>query len=399
MSIKRGIDYSETGLIFAFDTRDNYNSYMGEPTDNLAYPVNNSLNSNGNWWINGGSTIFNDNDTSIVKPIIPGVDTTSLKIFSSTVTEGGSNQHLGSSIISISPNVQYTFSIYYYFTGTSMAAQPYVRGATNNDWNGNFAYNGDTNYLNWPRHKWIRISCTLTTLSNETGIYMSSYTGDTVGEKLAYFGYQLERKPYMTPLVLGSRTTTTGLLDVTNNSTINLANAGYSNGALYFDGTNNYLTVSNGPLTQLSQNATLVSWFNWNGNTGAPHRTLICTSPDYRAGLKLMSYYHGSIAAWVGNNTGNADYLLGGGGTPTGWHMLACTRTTDGQLRLYLDGVQVGSAATGFYGGTYLGSAPLIGGEYHSKYLGEIPMALAYSRALGQPEIMSIYNQTKTRFI
>ena len=37
---------------------------------------------------------------------------------------------------------------------------------------------------------------------------MSSYTGNNVGEKLAYFGYQLEQKSYSTPLVLGSRAET-----------------------------------------------------------------------------------------------------------------------------------------------------------------------------------------------
>lgn len=398
MSVKSGLEYTENGLIFAFDTRDNWNSYMGEPTVNLAYATNNSLNSNGNWWFNSGSSILSDDDTSIPKPVIPGVDTTGLKVFSSKVTASG-NQHIGSSVIPVDPNTQYTFSIYFWFDGTSLQLAPHIRTAVNNNFPVAFSYNGDSNYLNWPRHKWIRLTGTYTTPSNETGLYMSSYTGDYVGEKLAYFGYQLERKSYATPLVLGTRSNTNGLLDVTQNSTINLANAGYSNGQIYFDGTNNYLTVSGGPLTQLSQNATLVSWFNWNGNTGAPHRTLICTSPDYRAGLKLMSYYHGSIAAWVGNNNGTSEYLLGGGGTPTGWNMLACTRTTDGQLRLYLNGNEVGSAATGFYGGTYLGSPPMIGGEYHSKYLGEIPLALAYNRALSLTEIRTIYNHTKKRFI
>jgi len=398
MSIKSGLDYNENGLIFAFDTNDRNTSYLGAPTTNLAYLSNPSLNSNSNWWTNSGSTTFNDNDTSIAKPVIANVDTSGLKIFSSMVTTVGS-QHLGSSIVPVSPSTVYTFSIYFYFTGTTIGIQPYVRTAVNNTFIAPFAYNGDTNYLNWPRHKWIRISATVTTPANENGLYMTSYTGDFVGEKLAFFGFQVEQKSFVTPLVLGSRSITGGLLDVTGTGTIDLTRAGYLNdGTLYFDGTNNWLTVSGISSANLSQNQTLIAWYEWYGDTGAPHRTLICTSPDYRAGLKLMSYYHGSIAAWVGNNTGTADYLLGGGGTPTGWNMLACTRSTDGQLKLYLNGSQVASANTGFYGGTYLGSAPMIGGEYHSKYLGEIPMALAYNRVLGQPEILEIYNRTRSRY-
>jgi hypothetical protein len=398
MSIKTGLDYSENGLIFAFDTNDTNTSYFGETTTNIAYATNNYLNSNSNWWFNSGSSILNDDDTSLAKPVIPNVDTSGLRIFSSEVTASG-NQHIGSSIIPVAPGLDYTFSIYYWFQGSSMQAQPYVRSAANNNSLVYFDYNGDTNYLNWPRQTWIRLKATFRTAGNESGVYMSSYTGDYVGEKVAYFGYQVELKPHMTPLVLGTRSVTNALIDVTGNSTIDLTRAGYINqGTLYFDGTNDWLTVTNGPLTQLTQNQTLVSWFDWYGDTSAPHRTLICTSPDYRAGLKLMSYYHGSIAAWVGNNNGTNEYLLGGGGTPYGWNMLACTRSTDGQLKLYLNGVQTASASTGFYGGTYLGSAPMIGGEYHSKYLGEIPMALAYNRVLGQPEILEIYNRTRSRY-
>ena len=213
---------------------------------------------------------------------------------------------------------------------------------------------------------------------------------------LAIILYNLKSGYRSTPLFLYN---TLIPLSSIHHSTINLTNAGYINqGTLYFDGTNDYLTISGLSNANISQNQTLIAWFEWYGDTGAPHRTIICTSPDYRAGLKLMSYYHGSIAAWVGNNNGTSEYLLGGGGTPTGWNMLACTRSTDGILKLYLNGSQVASANTGFYGGTYLGSPPMIGGEYHSKYLGEIPMALAYNRVLDAPEILDIYRRTRVRY-
>ncbi len=208
----RGIVKKDLQLYY---NRENLKSFRGEATTNIAYSTNNYLNSNGNWWVNSGATIFNDNDTSLQKPVILNVDTTNLRIFSSTVTTVG-NQHLGSSIIPISPSTQYTMTIYYWFSGTSMQAQPYLRTNVNNNSLGNFAYNGDANYLNWPRRTWIRLSITFTTPSNETGVYMSSYTGDNAGEKLAYFGYQLEQRSYATPLVLGARAiATTNLLTST----------------------------------------------------------------------------------------------------------------------------------------------------------------------------------------
>lgn len=209
----RGIVKKDLQLYY---NRENLKSFRGEATTNIAYSTNNYLNSNGNWWTNSGATIFNDNDTSLPKPVILNVDTTNLRIFSSTVTVAGGNQQLGSSIIPISPSTQYTMTIYYWFSGTSMQAAPYVRTQVNNNSLANFAYNGDTNYLNWPRRTWIRLSATFTTQANETGVYMSSYTGDTAGEKLAYFGYQLEQRSYATPLVLGARAiATTNLLTAT----------------------------------------------------------------------------------------------------------------------------------------------------------------------------------------
>jgi len=208
----RGIVKKDLQLYY---NREYIKSFRGEATTNIAYATNNNLNSNGNWWVNSGNTIFNDNDTSLPKPVILNVDTTNLRIFSSTVTATG-NQQLGSSIIPISASTQYTMTIYYWFSGGSMQSQPYLRTSVNNNSLGNFAYNGDTNYLNWPRRTWIRLSITFTTQANETGVYMSSYTGDTSGEKLAYFGYQLEQRSYATPLVLGARAiATTNLLTAT----------------------------------------------------------------------------------------------------------------------------------------------------------------------------------------
>lgn len=208
----RGIVKNNLQLYY---NREFQKSFPGEATTNIAYSTNNFLNSNANWWVNSGTNVFSDNDTSISKPLIPNVDTTNLRIFSSTVITVGSQQ-LGSSIIPISASTQYTMTIYYWFDGTSMGSQPYLRTNVNNNSLGYFAYNGDTNYLNWPRRTWIRLSITFTTPSNETGVYMSSYTGDNAGEKLAYFGYQLEQRAYATPLVLGARAiATTNLLTST----------------------------------------------------------------------------------------------------------------------------------------------------------------------------------------
>jgi len=235
MSQSVGPGYNDSGLVFTYDTND-INCYRGEPTTNIAYATSNNLTSNSNWWFNGGASILSNNDTSLTKPIIPNVDTTNLHIFSSQVTIVG-NQHIGSAVIPVSPNTQYTMSIYFWFQGSTMQTQPHLRTAVNNTFVVAFNYNGDTNYMNWPRGKWIRLSATYTTPGNETGLYMTSYTGDYVGEKVAYFGYQLEQKDHMTPLVLGTRSVNTGLYNLADNTSITLTNLSYDSSANFsFDG-------------------------------------------------------------------------------------------------------------------------------------------------------------------
>jgi len=265
----RGIVKKDLQLYY---NREFIKSFRGQATTNIAYATNNFLNSNSNWWVNSGNAVFNDNDTSIDKPIILNVDTSNLRIFSSTVTVVG-NQQLGSSIIPISGSTQYSMSIYYWFSGTSMQTPPYVRANVNNYDLTFFRYNGDTNYLNWPRRTWIRLTATFTTPANETGVYMSSYTGDTAGEKLAYFGYQIEQKAYVTPLVLGSRTANTiaaggGLLDISgNNYNIDLTSSAiaFDSGGFYFNGNAGgqlVTPVANSVLDSLSNNThTYEIWF------------------------------------------------------------------------------------------------------------------------------------------
>ena len=384
---------SADGLVFHYDTGNTVRSYLGEPTTNLAYAVNSYLNSNSNWWINAGNATFNDNDTSIQKPTIPNVDTSNLRIFSSTVTGTGGNQQLGSSIITVSSSTTYSFSIYYYFTGTTMQVQPYVRTAVNNDLLAYFGYNGDTNYLNWPRNKWILLKATVTTQANENGIYMSSYTGDTLGEKLAYFGYQVEQKSHCTPLVLGTRSATQGLKDLTAASTINLSNVSFdANAQMTFDGTDDYVITSNFP--QLS---------NW--TTELFLKPTVYTSAqkvilDVNLGIRFeisngfFNSHFGNGSGWIYTNLPSTTPIAA-----NKWFHVIVTVQSGGQAKVYVNSVlenstNIGSGTTPnipLYVGRFTGAS---GYEFN----GEIPVTKIYNRALTADEVARNYNAIKSRF-
>lgn len=383
---------SADGLVFHYDTGNTVRSYLGEPTTNLAYAANSYLNSNSNWWINSGNATFNDNDTSIQKPVIPNVDTSNLRIFSSTVTVTGGNQQLGSTIVTVSPSTTYSFSIYYYFTGTTMQVPPYVRTAVNNDSLAYFGYNGDTNYLNWPRNKWILLKATVTTQANENGIYMSSYTGDTLGEKLAYFGYQVEQKSHCTPLVLGTRSATQGLKDLTAANTINLSNVSFdANAQMTFDGTNDTVSIPSNSSNNIAGDITMELVLNRTAGYSAAvmHKEQQYTLYVYSSGA--ITYADSSI--WSYSTFGAYGNLTAGT-----YHHLVATKT-GGVVKIYLDGTVIinksfGSAITQtnntLYVGSYDGSSNYFGGE--------IPVAKVYNRALTADEVARNYNAIKSRF-
>ncbi len=171
-----------------------------------------------------------------------------------------------------------------------------------------------------------------------------------------------------------------------------------------FDATNEYFSLSSNSEMAMDGDVTLISWFKQN-TTGSPHQTTMCTAINYRAGLKLMSHYHGPVSAWLGNSDGTGSYLLSSGLNVEGdnsWHQAATTRNSvTGLLTIYVDGV-LKSSTTTFTGLTHLAGVAAVGVDYHSSgyyYDGNIAMCTAYNRVLTTLEIAQNYSTFKPRFI
>ena len=194
---------------------------------------------------------------------------------------------------------------------------------------------------------------------------------------------------------------TGGLRDIVSNIEMSLSGVSkhQTEPGFYFDGTDDLINITNPAVSQITGDVTLSSWFKWDNSGYAPHRTLICTSASYRAGVKLMAYYHGNMACWIGNNDGTDSYLVLGGAPPANeWHMLSCTRSTSGIVKLYLDGVEIANVDTGITGNIYTVNNAQIGSEYHSRYMGQLDMGRVYDTVLTDEQILDLYNSTKARF-
>jgi hypothetical protein len=248
-----GLDLIKSGLVFGFDIGNPVanNStftrfYKGEPTTNLSYnngQTDSQYLASTITWVNAGSWTSNTNETDVSKPIIPELDTTNLRITSGLNTTAGGSIHYGCGFTTVNPSTTYTISVWYRQNKANIS-QPYLRTNVTNVSLGNLAYNGDTNSANWPVNTWIRISATGTTASNENGIYISNYIGTSVGDKIWYFGHQVEAKSRMTPLITGTRSATNSLIDLTKSSSIDVSNISFDSSALpTFDGTNDYINI------------------------------------------------------------------------------------------------------------------------------------------------------------
>jgi uncharacterized repeat protein (TIGR02543 family) len=165
-----------------------------ESTNNIGYNATNY------GWVNSGAQSLNTNETDVSRPF----EHTNLVIYSNSVTTVGSIM-FGMSIKTVASSTTYTLSIWFRQNRAGCSA-PYVRTSVNNNSLGNFTYNGNPNSVNWPVNEWIRIQGTATTQANETGLYLSNYIGTQVGDKVWYYGYQIEQRAHRTTYVYGSRT-------------------------------------------------------------------------------------------------------------------------------------------------------------------------------------------------
>jgi hypothetical protein len=395
-----GLDLIKSGLVFGFDIGNPVanNStftrfYKGEPTTNLSYnngQTDSQYLASTITWVNAGSWTSNTNETDVSKPIIPELDTTNLRITSGLNTTAGGSIHYGCGFTTVNPSTTYTISVWYRQNKANIS-QPYLRTNVTNVSLGNLAYNGDTNSANWPVNTWIRISATGTTASNENGIYISNYIGTSVGDKIWYFGHQVEAKSRMTPLITGTRSATNSLIDLTELSSMDVSNISFdSNGLPTFDGTNDYINIASSTVfdTQavtvevivkpngLSQNG---FWFE----KGAVN-------------TQYSLFMEGTNIVW--RQAGNSQYTATSTMTNNAWnHVVGTFRP--GQRITYVNGTARTSDSLSYnlttnQGNQFIGSYNS-GGYY---YNGQIGVVKVYNRILSAVEIAENYRAYKYRF-
>lgn len=235
---------------------------------------------------------------------------------------------------------------------------------------------------------WWRIYCTTTM----TGTACYPQLTFAVGGYLA--GTQIEQSAYVTPFVIGTRTNTQALKDLTNNNTITATSLTYANDNTFSFNGSNYLQT--GYTTALTD-FTICVWFKASGNTGGYDRII---DKLYTTGTMLMRN-SSSANSWGGGVLeSTAPYGRFLTLTDGQWHFLVSVRQGTTHT-LYGDGIT--NTISGTVSGTALNTNQFAVGSWYDnsstqRFNGSVPVVQIYNRALSTTEVLQNFNAVRDRY-
>jgi hypothetical protein len=250
------------------------------------------------------------------------------------------------------------------------------------------------NFTLGPLMVWQRQTYTFTPVN--TNIITYWFGGGPPPYKWDLANIQVEAKGNVTNFVAGSRSNTQGLLDLTGNTTVNLANAGFSSSAITFDGANNYIDIGTSTaLNNLSNVLTIEAVIKTSvPNTrqtiyGTNYTNLMFgTSANTPGGLEV--YTPGVYVAYTNGSLISANT----------WTHVVYTRsgTGAGTHAFYVNGVSQTLASDTASNFTAVSGSKYVGLRSGVMFNGEIPVVRVYDRALSAAEIRKNYNSLKSRY-
>jgi len=425
---RMGPKINTESLLLAYDAQDIKNSFLGEPTTNLA----NNLSSMGpaNNYIPVNTVAHSgivQVSTDVIQPPVPGM--TVWKIYNSD-PDGYSRFGIGQSgnvtIASFGTyDTTYVASIYVYIPSGVVMSGATTCWATQNstgvDWhtgnnptlNVNGYYSGDINTLNSEanlniRDKWQRIFVRFVTSSTVRAYggadnckYLTvQFRPNLVGTNGSSFIYvssfQLEQKSFPTAFTTSTRASTGGLVNLANpSSTITLANAGFNaTGNLTFNGSSNYLTAGYTRSTY-GNTFTLIAYYKYTGTSGRTYSAIF--GGKEAATEFFIGKNSGDTNIGVQDGNYNGAFVVGSTAFDGNWHQLVYTYHF-GTGIIYLDGTQ---RASGAFTKCNDAEEMIIGGEAEGGgyyFDGLIDQVFIYLRRLSPNEVYDHYLQYRTRY-
>ncbi len=207
----------------------------------------------------------------------------------------------------------------------------------------------------------------------------------------------------------GTGLTANGLVGGVGGTLIN--GVGFSstnNGSFFFDGTNDYIEVSNSNLLTFGTNPFTIDFWLYSTyvhSGGALYRTILSSYDNYN-GIYQTYFFLGlfnngstlnNFVSFLNSQSGNLMLPLGANINVNEWTNVTFTRL-DNNLVCYKNGVSVSTAvSTNNFSGTR--NSRIGGGvEQVNTFQGSISLMKIYNRALSATEIQQNFNAQKARF-
>lgn len=353
MSTNSSLKTIQDGLVFYYDTN-NPKSYKGKPTTNLlSNPTNEVI----------GTT----SEFVQYADLAPIFDTYGTSVAYS---------------LSLDLKAKIAGSVLAYMQNGSWSKYNFVYQSVNVDTVYNrFYFNNITPSIQTP---------------SETQAILAFYSGYGSGIIPSIKNVQVEIAPYATPFVVGTRSVTQGLVDLTKRTAIDLTYAAYdSNTGLSFNGSNAYFTT---PTINLGNKFTISAWV-YNTNVSAD---TVVVGTDANGCDNWFGAYNGYLFALVTEIADVNNISIGGtiALSNNRWTHIAMTVNTT-VVNLYVNGVFDRSYTTAFNIGNWDGTfsfgrrCPSVPQRYFNGNIDSVGM---YTRALSSDEILQNYNRTKSRY-
>jgi hypothetical protein len=275
----------EENLVFGYDLGDSILSFIGEPTTNIL--TNTNLDTG---WSKGYNKDILVNDY----PPPKGIDS---QVYSFIDKDGNGNGYWYSygDYAPQDPSTRYSISLWVRTLGDDFLLRAYT--ANNSELGRQY-----TNVITIPGDgEWHRaeFNSFITPSTTESDSLSYQFTSFPANQRVWICAPQMEANSHSTPFVIGTRSNTQGLLDLTGNSTIDLSNVSFDdNGEITFDGTDDRIII-----TPRKQYAITEPW-----------TTELVFKPTVEGDNSWNGLFGGSLSQggyWMFHSAGNLTYYEG----------------------------------------------------------------------------------------
>jgi hypothetical protein len=388
MSTRGPMQVSPSGLVFYYDTF-NSKSYKGQPTTNVAV---NPLDLFA-WCTSGANAATLARDTSTSLSPAGGIP---MKM-TTTGNDPYTNTYASSpwNLAAAASGQTWTYSAWVK-ANRSLSVSLFLFEAASN---GTYLTHNAQSYT--ATTEWQRVSIT-STFSNASTAYVQARVDGpdsyTAGDVVWWDGLQVEQKSYATQFAAGTRTVTNGLVDLTENYTVNLTNAGYdSNANITFNGSSNYITAYTIPDSFWNAGSWSVSvWIKFNAvSKGSDNAIFGHGVASYSNGLHLAERNSVVYFGFYSNDLSGTIPLAA-----NKWYNIVWVFNYSTKLKqIYVNGVFDTSGGSVGYSGTgtntEFGRYPWSTGNLTNSTISSI---YGYNKVLTASEVLQNYNRTKSRF-